>query len=528
MMAMKRTLVSYVRERKADVLLCCIVLALALHALYCYSFSDSGLAFVLACVTTLFVACFYLFVCVRESRRPLKIETVFLIGLIGCGVFYTLVFSPGSAPDEPFHYRASYELADNLMFLGPADGSLPMREDDIAFHEYMLNSMLLTYGHYQELIEQFGLFVQQSSYGSIDPGSGLGWGANPPYIKLPSALGIVIGSVFQLGSVPTFYLGRFFNFLLFALLAFFAVRITPIGKNVFVLVGLLPMTLHITSSYSYDAGILGLAFLLTALCLREIYGEGILSRRRKIEIITVAVLLAPCKVVYTVIVLLVFLIPRDRFVSARSALCFKLLALGCSLVAIVLLRASTLLDMAGVSSDSTALNTIGTQEGSLYRLSDLLFDPVNTGLIFVRTLDALGSHYLNSLVGGSLGWFQAEIAAPLYLTFALLFMLILSAQRSSDDTVVIPGSQRALFGGLAVVGVLGTMLSMLLAWTFTGENTIQGVQGRYFLPLLPLGLLALRSKQVKIDAPLGMWLLYGMIALNMAYLSRIFARAVGV
>ena len=35
------------------------------------------------------------------------------------------------------------------------------------------------------------------------------------------------------------------------------------------------MTLHLASSYSYDAGIMGLAFLLTGMCLRAVYGEGL-------------------------------------------------------------------------------------------------------------------------------------------------------------------------------------------------------------------------------------------------------------
>lgn len=61
---------------------------------------------------------------------------------------------------------------------------------------------------------------------------------------------------------------------MFAVLVYSAVRITPIGKNVMMTAGLLPMTLHLASSYSYDAGIIGLAFLLTGMCLRAVYGEG--------------------------------------------------------------------------------------------------------------------------------------------------------------------------------------------------------------------------------------------------------------
>ena len=62
-------------------------------------------------------------------------------------------------------------------------------------------------------------------------------------------------------------LGMLFNLLYGALLIIFSVRITPVGKKVFMAVALLPMTLHLLGSHSYDVGTLGLAFLLTAFIL---------------------------------------------------------------------------------------------------------------------------------------------------------------------------------------------------------------------------------------------------------------------
>ena len=41
-----------------------------------------------------------------------------------------------------------------------------------------------------------------------------------------------------------------------------------------------------------------------------------------------------------------------------------------------------------------------------------------------------------------------------------------------------------------------TMLSMLIAWTPVSSRVILGVQGRYFLPFLPVLLLALKNRTV--------------------------------
>ena len=81
---------------------------------------------------------------------------------------------------------------------------------------------------------------------------------------------------------------------------------------------------------------------------------------------------------------------------------------------------------------------------------------------------------------------------------------------------------------MALAGGLGVILSMLVGWTFTSESVVQGVQGRYFLPLLPMAALAMRSKHMSIDIPLGMGFVYIMIAVNAMYLVRTFSVAVGV
>ena len=525
---MQKGFLEVLHRHRVDMILIAVVAVMMIHALYCYSFSDSGLALTFSGVSVVIAALAYLLIRTLESRVRHQVEMAFLVGLISCGLLYSVVFAPGTVPDETYHFEASYKLADYIMLQGPTVDSLPVREDDSVLLDGMLQSWALGYDKYRSVIDQFAFFANDASRVAVEPVSSFDWTANPPYIKLPSALGIVLATLLNLGSFPLFYLGRFFNLLMFAALAYFAVRITPVGKNAMMVAGLLPMTLHLASSYSYDAGIMGLAFLLTGMCLRAVYGEGLMSRREKAGIVVVAVLLAPCKVVYTVIVLLVILIPRKRFSSAAASARFKVVAIGFALLSLLVFRAAGLLQMAGVASSSTAEGSRGDEYGTFYSLSGLVSDPLNTVLLFLRTFDVQGSFYLDTLVGGSLAWFQVDLKAPLSITVALLFIVVLSAQRSEGDNVVIPGAHRVLCGGLALAGGLGVILSMLIGWTFTSESVVQGVQGRYFLPLLPMAALAMRSKHMSIDIPLGMGFVYIMIAVNAMYLVRTFSVAVGV
>lgn len=527
---MKEKVVNFLHTRKTDIVLISIVLIMFLQALYCFSLSDSRTVLAFGCITTFLTACIYLICRVLEARGMLSIEVAFLMGALGCGLFYMLVFVPGSVPDEPYHFQSSYKLAADLMFLAPTAEKLPMRLDDVSFMEGLFASNNLSAEQYKNLAENFTLFVSQPQYSSVVPLSSFDWGSNPPYIKLPSALGIVIAHIFNLGSLPMFYLGRLFNLIFFVLLVFYAIRITPVGKNVMVVCALLPMSLHQAASYSYDPGIIGLGFLFAAMSFRAIYSTGKMTRSHKIQLAVVAALLAPCKIIYAVAVLLVLLIPQNRFSSRKQANIYKGIVFGSVLLSVLVLRAATMVQMAGIgdTGEASSLGMRGAEQGTFYSLSSVITDPLNTILLYLRTFDTYGPFYLNTLVGGSLGWFQPEIQAPLYITFVLYALLIISGQRSRDDDFVIPSSHRLLFGGLALISWLIGMLSMLIAWTFTNENLIQGVQGRYLLPLLPLVVLALRSKVMLVDRSMGVWLFYATVAVNMVYITKILTAAVSI
>ena len=67
------------------------------------------------------------------------------------------------------------------------------------------------------------------------------------------------------------------------------------------------------------------------------------------------------------------------------------------------------------------------------------------------------------------------------------------------------------------------MLSMLIAWTPVSSRVILGVQGRYFLPFLPVLLLALKNHTVVLTKDKNRSILYLMCCLNGYALVRLFS-----
>lgn len=526
---------SSIAENKSRIAAVAIVVVLVLlQGLYCYDSISASKSVLLLCgiaVILVIVIALLLFSKLCDTEKG--INRVFLGALLLAGSFYLVIFPPNTVPDEVYHFQASYKYSNAVLGEGIGDSDISIRNEDRVLFED--DSIIVSSEHYRNILNNFELFASQSGATEQTLVASFGLDGNPPQTKIASVVGICLGKVLGLGAYPLYYLGRLFNLIVFALCAFFAIKLTPCGKNIFRAVALLPMTLHLAASYSYDVAIIGMSFLLTALCLKAIYESGPIGKATLIGIGILVFLIAPCKVIYSLIALLVLFIPKERFSSRRICYLVKGGILLVALVGALVFRASSLFGLAGLSDASggssngvTQLDTRGAETGHFYSLSDVISDPIGTFLMYVSTFGYRGDWYVETTVGGSLGWFQVELIASDLIVYAFVAILLLSSFNSKDNNREIsPLFRTALILIFIIVGVLAGV-SMLLGHTFIGEKYIEGVQGRYLLPVLPLLLIALRNSKIFYKGNPVIPILIGGFALNLLYLNNIFAIALGI
>ena len=102
-----------------------------------------------------------------------------------------------------------------------------------------------------------------------------------------------------------FYVGRIFNLFVWLAIIYFAIKITPVFKNQFLLCALLPMSLYMGMSYSADSWSNALAFLFFAFLFRLIYGDNKVSIKDVFTFSVFSFVGALCKgVVYPILLLL--------------------------------------------------------------------------------------------------------------------------------------------------------------------------------------------------------------------------------
>ena len=440
---------------------------------------DMMMLLVIAVVTVILMAMFV---------KNMPVHRVCILACIGLGIVYMLVVAPGKGCDSAYHYEVAYSYANNVLFKGNPGGKLAMRADDYEFYKknFRINDSyygLMSADAYMDLNDTASVFVKDSSMVMtlIEPGN-----ENfVPYI--PYIAGIVIGRLLHLGALPTVYLARLFGIIIFALIIGLAVKIIPVGKEALMLLALMPMTLQEYSAFSYDGMCIAAAFLFVACWLAFMHDRA--DRRTLITWIVAAVLLGACKK-GTYIFFLLLLVPVTRAHMARK----EKAAVGGSMIASAVVF--NVISYAAVAAEAFGLRIMAADgsylPGSSYTLSYAVEHPFKFILMCIGSIIEKADYYFGSVIGTHL---SANIqTVPIAVVVPFFVLIIIAAMetfedRTSGNRIIINASERlAMLVSFFMSSLV--MFFMMQVSTPVGWN-IDGVTGRYFLPVLPLVVLCL-------------------------------------
>lgn len=400
--------------------------------------------------------------------KHLSRETVFSALTLTVGLLYMFAITPFSIPDGHYHYFSSYQMSS--VILGQqVDGVYYGEAEDFDFTGFTGHQNTAT--GYRRMVNEFG---KQGKDEELVP---IPWASYDEYFvqEIPSGLGIALARLLGCNFVTTILMGRLFNLMFFAACVYFAVKRSPRYKTALGLAALLPMSLQQAASCSYDCFINGISLFLVSTILKAIYEEGALTKRDYLCILLAGVLLAPAKVIYSAILLLCLLIPCERFGSKRK----KVIGIGwillCALVFIGVFKLGTLESLV---AESDKLNWAG---GHNYTLGFALRHPLKTVGIYIRTLDQYGTTWIFWMVGAALSGLSLGI--PQWMILALMVTIFFAVGTQREP---LPASHRVCYILTAALVIVLAMTSMFLGWTSNTWQVIEGVQGRYFLPVFSL------------------------------------------
>lgn len=274
--------------------------------------------------------------------KKLALHRLVFVLVLGLGLLYSFVLPPYAAPDEKYHINQSFTLAcrwaNDLSHDEWRMGKVPTTTSfrRVGDEDADLQNENTTVFTWEEFTSQL-FTTTDEPFNSHQEYNELQTDQNP-LLYVASAAAVFLAYLLHLGFAPALLLGRLANLLLFAALAALAVKAAPFGKRVFTAAALLPMTLHLAASFSRDAPLLGLCFAFTALLMDAAFGpdrKKALSPARLAALLVCGVLLAPGKLVYLPLALLLLLVPGARLGRhAKAKKCAYLAA--CLALALVL------------------------------------------------------------------------------------------------------------------------------------------------------------------------------------------------
>ena len=467
-------------------------------------------------------------------EKKLALETVFAVCVLGLGALYLTVLPPLSAPDEVSHFISAYRLSNTLMGQPGTDerGRVYIRKQDAFILDTDLRPGESLDGLEETVdTEVLGQTLTECTYRKIHGTGLLGTGdqemettvkppvETTPIAYLPQALGIVLGRLAGLGGLGLLYLGRLGNLLCYTGAAWYAMKRLPFGKEVLFGVGLLPMTLHLAASFSYDTMVLAMSFLLTAVTLSLAFGAADVRKRDVALLAVIMGILGPCKMVYGVLMGLCLLIPVRKFGGWRKWALSAFFVAAVYGAAMILVNSRTIAMYAGETE-----SYVGWADEAGYTLGWLIHNPVKTLRLFYNTVLIKGEYYHLTMMGNWLGNLDPVLDVPYVLIWAMtIVLLLLAMKKPGGETVYFSGKQK-LWTAVVCLGCAGaTMLSMLIAWTPASSGHIMGVQGRCFLPFLPVFLLILKNNWIALTKNRDRGLLYFMACANGYALLRLFS-----
>ncbi len=403
------------------------------------------------------------------------------------GVAFLAVTPPFQVADEFVHFYQAYLVSkgqflqqvskDGQVFGEVPDSLLKMAENfhPIPFHPERKASVAV-------ILREFHRPLNPRVTGSVVLKDIVG---RSPVLYLPQAIGIGIGRLVGAPPIALLYLGRLANLLSWVALVLLAIRVTPLFKWGLLAAALLPMAVYQAASNSYDALTNGVAFLFIGYILFLAFGPTQTIGRRQLFLLAVlAGTLAQCKQIYVVLGLLFFLVPTRKFASRRQ---FALAAVALAAVALTSWTVWNLI----VSSEVRELMHLGWRGASPQdQLEFIAAHP----LTFARTLWASFRVFDYDWIIGHFGWRDTVLPSRVYSVAwaALLFVAVIDHDKQIGLSV--PNKLVIAAALVVALAALGTVL--YLTWNPLAAGQIEGLQGRYFTPLVPLLLLLLHNRQV--------------------------------
>lgn len=311
----------------------------------------------------------------------------------------------------------------------------------------------------------------------------------------PMALGYHLAKLVHLPFTVCFIIGKLTNLIVYALLIAYAIKISLVGKRLIAVIALIPTSIFLASSYSYDPAV------FTGITIFTVHLINLfVDKKSKLDFKTALIMIASItyacltKAVYAPIILLTLLIPKTRFSSLKQS---RLTKIGFAIISLLLLSVSVLPMLEG--------NDLSDQRGgdvSASQQAELIVEHPTDYLTVVNNTTI--KYFFKKLIGPptvtSFGYIDTNnndndlSNSNAYFIFIILIFFVFFTDNKNN---LLTKKQRGYGTFISLIIIALIWGALYLSYTPVGSSIVNGTQGRYFLPLILPLLFFLQPKNIQ-------------------------------
>ncbi len=309
------------------------------------------------------------------------------------------------------------------------------------------------------------------------------WNSNVSLIAyVPSGIGMLIyrnlAKILPVIVSPynLLIIGRICNLFFYISMIYLAIKWTPILKGTMFLISLLPMSIFLASTLSYDTVIIGCSMLLFARTTRILNSKELISRRDLIIIGFCSIMFCSVKQAYAPMLIVLFSIPIVKFGNLKTYIKYASVTIFAGLIPYALFSLGRML---------VEKNFVWKYAGAMEEQKKVI---LQAPLHFIENIGNSFSHVGEFYYAGMLGCLgQLDTNLPIVILYMLSILIVFFSiyEISSQNIITVKFKLCTLIG--LVVTIYTMFAGTYIIWTgirySIGLNYVEGIQGRYFIPL---------------------------------------------
>ncbi|WP_373212134.1 DUF2142 domain-containing protein [Ruminococcus sp. 5_1_39BFAA] len=442
---------------------------------------------------------FFLYGAFFENKAIKKIEWYFVCFSLIFGMLIIIYAQPTyNAWDEEVHFKNVYSIASgkNVEW---SEAAL-----EIINRTVPVCNTKAEYAELRKAMDEKGqeyLYVERKET-AVVPYSFLAY--------IPMAIFVKAGMILGLSFSQIYMIGKIGNLLFYILVMFWAIYLARQKKLFIVFIAMMPTSIYLAASYSYDAVVFGCVTLGCVLWCNEMFYSQ--KRYQTANIIGAIFLLSVgclSKAVYIPLILLMLLLPQFMKMNKKQKTVFALgilAILGLIMMTFVLpVFSNTVAGNLSFGGDSR-----GGDTSVVRQIISMVKHPWTSIKLMVTNVlrfdnfrnlgDSASSNYfwgsLMFLNLGSLGILSHKWVALLIPVVVLLLLY----REKPEEALHYQKGYKLIIGLIIAMTVFLIWLALYLSFTPVGDEAIAGVQARYYLPLIYLIALLISNRNVYIQA----------------------------